>query len=333
MTESQNPPLGPQKVAIILIPGFALTSFSLAVEALSVANLLGNAELYDYRIYAGTNNTTDLKAQGEVHSSNNVPVKTSGNFREIENADIICLCAYQNAPLHNDPHLFKILTKHYKQGSRLISLSSGSFLLARAGLLSGLSCTVTAEQASVFRELYPQIPLQENLYSISGRIFTCGGGATALDLMLYIIGKDYGRDFAFQVSERFQLDRVRSHEEIQASHKYLRLRMKSATLGAAIEIMENNIEHPYSIEQLANRIGSTTRRLEIAFRKHLNTSPNKYYLKLRLEFARKLIEETSLSMAAVAQAAGFTSQSYLARCFRQQFNVSPSSFRVSDRNV
>lgn len=92
--------------------------------------------------------------------------------------------------------------------------------------------------------------------------------------------------------------------------------------------MEANIEEPYSIQVLADRIGTTTRSLEQAFRKHANTTPVQYYLQLRLAHARKLIEETRLPLSAIAQASGFSSQSYFTKRFKALYNVSPRQLRI-----
>ena len=150
---------------------------------------------------------------------------------------------------------------------------------------------------------------------------------TALDMMLYIVGKDRGVDFAREICHQFCHHSIRSPEEMQHSRRYLELRMQSPCMGAAIEIMERNIEHPYSIEQLAAKVGTTTRTLEQAFKTHKNTTPVHYYLQVRLETARKMIEDTRLPISTIAQATGFTSQSYFTKRFKEFYGTSPVQLR------
>ncbi len=145
--------------------------------------------------------------------------------------------------------------------------------------------------------------------------------------MLFIIGKDHGAEFAKQVSHQFSHDRIRSPEDMQNTRRYLELRMQSPCLGTAIELMERNIEHPYTIELLAERIGTTSRTLEHAFRAYKNTTPLNYYINLRLDRARRLIDETRLPINVISQATGFTSQSYFTKRFRELYDVSPSQLR------
>ncbi|OUR68103.1 AraC family transcriptional regulator [Marinomonas sp. 42_23_T18] len=310
-------------VSFILLPGFALTSFSLAIEALSVANLLNGAEIYQYQICRAES----VEASNTVKSSNNVPIETSGDLSSCLDSDLIFICGYLKVADYSNLPLFTLLrTMAHKKG-RIAALSCGSFILAKAGLLQDKSCTLVPEYCNTFTELYPDISLQENLYTVTGNLLTSAGGTATLDMLLYLIGQDHGRDFAHHVSQQFLLDRIRSSEEIQTSRRYLTLRMKSPCLGAAVELMEKHIGAPYPIATLANRIGTTQRNLETVFQKYEKTSPGRYYLQLRLLHAKKMIEETHLSFSNIAQATGFSSQSHFSKCFREQFCHSPSQFR------
>ncbi len=311
------------RVSFILIPGFALTSFSLAIEALSVANLLSDSGRYDYGLYSGDPDPTVIS----VHSSNGVPVQTRGHVSQCPDCDILFVCAYQQAARRQNPAVIATLRRLSRGGCRFASLSCGSFLLAGAGILENQRCTLVHEQISTFRELYPDVPVLENLYTISGRVLSCAGGMSALDMLLYIIGQDYGADFATEVCHQFLQERIRSDKEALNASRYLKLRMKSASLGAAIELMEASIETPLSVEEIASRIGTSLRTLEQVFRRHEASTPGQYYLRLRLDRARQLVEDTNMNIATIAQATGFTSQSYFTRRFREQFGIPPGQLR------
>lgn len=311
-----------RRVGFILIPGFALTSFSLAVEALSVSNLLLGNTAYDYRLYGG-----DVAGMTEVATSNGIPIKVSNSFESIDGCSLLFICAYRKAATYDNAALFAKLRALKNTGCRLASLSSGSFILAKAGILRGSSCTLFSEQMPAFKELYPCISVSESIYTVGDGVFTCQGGTTALDMLLYIISQDHGADFALSVSRQFCQDRIRSRDEVQAARRYLELKMKAPCLGAAIEMMEANIETPCSIEVLAHKIGTTVRTLEQAFRTHESTTPVNYYLQMRLRHARTMIEDTSMTIAGIAQATGFASQSYFTKRFREAYGISPSRLR------
>ncbi|WP_290703059.1 GlxA family transcriptional regulator [Amphritea sp.] len=314
------------QVSFILLPGFALTSFSLAIEALSVANLLNDSEIYQYQIC----HAEPVDTGNSIKSSNNVPIETSGSLVSCQHSDLVFVCGYRNVANYNNPQLFTLLRNITRRKGRIAALSCGSFILAKAGLLQDKSCTLVPEYCSTFAELYPNITLQENLYTVTENLLTSAGGTATLDMLLYLIGQDHGRDFAHHVSQQFLQERIRSSEEIQTTRRYLTLRMKSACLGAAVELMEKHISAPYSISTLAGKIGTTQRNLETVFQKYEQASPGRYYLRLRLQHAWKMIEETHLSIANIAQATGFSSQSHFSKCFREQFNHRPSELRQAN---
>ena len=316
-----------QRIGFLLIPGFALTSFSLAVEALTVANTLSNSPLYELTLYSGDGSSDT------VLSSNQISVQTQQFFSEATlDCTTLFVCAFRQAALYQNSSVLKKLSQLHRRHCRLAALSGGSFILARAGLLDNLGCTVAYEQRAAFQELYPSTVLQENFFTVNQDILSCAGGISALDMVLYMIARDHGYDFSARVSEQFLQDRMRSETEMHRSIRYLRLRMKSETLGAAVEVMEGNIEQPYSIARLANKIGTTTRTLENVFRRHEGMPPGYYYLKLRLAHAKKMVEETRLPFSTIAQTTGFSSQSYFAKCFRAIYGQSPSELRREQYN-
>ncbi|WP_372742767.1 hypothetical protein [Neptunomonas sp.] len=102
--------------------------------------------------------------------------------------------------------------------------------MARAGLLKDKSCTLVHQCCTTFAELYPNITLQENLYTITDNLLTSAGGTATLDMLLYLIGQDHGRDFAHHVSKQFLQERIRTSQEIQTTpgRYYLSLRLQHA---------------------------------------------------------------------------------------------------------
>ena len=209
----------------------------------------------------------------------------------------------------------------------MASLSSGSFLLAKMGLLKGRRCTVYDEQALSFSEMYPASIVQNTIFTVDASLLSCAGGTSALDMVLYIIAQDFGKAFAQRVSERFIQDRVRSFDEIQHSQRYLSLRAMSPTLAAAIEIMDNNLDETISIESLCDNIGTTARTLEKIFQRFLQVTPKKYYLNVRLTKALYLLKNTHFSISSIAQSTGFSSQSYFSKCFKETYATSPQKIR------
>ena len=307
MSQDQNRP-APSKVSFILLPGFALTSFSLAIEALNVANQNSATELYRYAICSPEG------ASGErIASSTGVLIELTSSLQACKNSDLIFIAGYKNIACYTNDKLTQLLRQIHQRKGRIAALSNGAFVLANSGLLQGKSCTLTPEDLNTFRELYPSIPIQENLYTVTDHIFSSAGGTATLDLLFYLIGQDHGTDLVWRIMQQFMQERVRSRDELHSVHKQINLRIKSPSLGAAIELMQKHIATPYSISQLADRIGTTTRNLELVFQKYQHTTPSRFYQQLRLQQAEKLLTATPMSLSAIAQATGFSSQSHFGK--------------------
>ena len=134
-----------------------------------------------------------------------MPTRALGEARDLETLVIV---APNTAQDFDDAATLKQLQALDRRQVNLGSASSGSFILARAGLLDGCRCTIHWENIPVFKELYPQLEVAFTLYEIAERRFTCSGGIAALDMMLKLIENQYGRQLAQQISQQFQHDRA-----------------------------------------------------------------------------------------------------------------------------
>ncbi|WP_420547085.1 GlxA family transcriptional regulator [Curvivirga sp.] len=313
-----------KKVSYILADGFAPTSFSLSMEALAVANDLSAEECYSYNILSVS------ETQSTARSYNHISVQVEGSFRLASQSDAIIICAYQNAALYKNPAFSSFLRQQARIGKTIAALSGGSFLLAHAGLLNTKRCSLAGEYAQLFKELHPNISVLADVFTIESNILTCAGGLSALDMMIYLIRQDFGKALSQKVSDRFLYEKFRSPEETRNSQRYLSLRMQSAYLGQAVELMEKNIDTPLDIETLAFQVGTTARNLELVFKKYLNKTPNAYYREARLNHAYQMIVETRLPITVIAQASGFASSSYFSKCFAKLYGLQPTNIRKSE---
>jgi transcriptional regulator GlxA family with amidase domain len=200
-------------------------------------------------------------------------------------------------------------------------------VLARAGLLDGYRCTIHWENLPGFAEEFPDIEVIAELYEIDRNRFTCSGGTAALDMMLNLIALNLGHDIAAGVADQLMHHRIRSGYEGQRMELRARLDISHPKLLEAITNMEENLETPMSCAELARGVGLSPRQLERLFRKHLSRSPTHYYLGLRLDRARFLLLQTSLSILNVALACGFVSASHFSKCYREYFGWAPSDER------
>jgi len=295
-----------------------LIPFSCVVDSMRTANRLSGKKLYEWHYYA---------ADAEpVSASSGITVPTRP-LSEANNLETLVICAPNSAQHFDDSNTLKLLKKFDRQGVNLGSVSSGSFILAKASLLDNCRCTIHWENIPVFKELYPQLEVTFTLYEIDNNRFTCSGGTAALDMMLKLIENQYGRILAQQISQQFHHDRIRTEIDSQQMADRIDLAMSAPKLIDVINLMESNIEVPLSLPDIANNCSLSLRQIERLFHKYRGLTPSQYYLSLRLSHAKQLLLNTNNSVIDISIATGFETQSYFTACYRKYFGSSPRSHR------
>ncbi len=309
----------PQEFGFLLQPQFALMSFSSVLEPLRAANRLANRELYRWLV---------LSADGpSITSSGGINVVPDRAIADVDRLANVFVVAGLDAHRYDNQSCFAWLRRMARSGSRMGALSTGSYSLARAGLLQGYRCTLHWENLSGFKEDFPDLEVTGELFEIDRNRITCAGGTASLDLMLSLIALDHGRDLATRVAEQFMHSRIRDRHDKQRMSLRNRLGISHPKLISVIELMEKNLEEPLTRKELAAQCGLSPRQLERLFKQYVRTTPMRFYLELRLQQARALLVQTSLSALDVALASGFVSAPHFSKCYREHFGHTPRSER------
>lgn len=283
------------------------------------ANRLSGSALYAWQYYA---------PDGEpVSASCGITVPTRP-LNEARNLETLVICAPNTAQHFDNPATLKFLRGLDKQGVNLGSISSGSFILARASLLDNCRCTIHWENIPVFKEIYPQLDVAFSLYEINNKRYTCSGGTAALDMMLKLIESQHGRDLAQKISQQFHHDRIRTQIDSQQMADRIDLAMSAPKLVDVIHLMESNIEEPLPLPGIADQCKLSLRQIERLFHKYRGVTPSQYYLSLRLLHAKQLLLNTNNSVIDISIATGFETQSYFTACYRKYFGSSPRNHRL-----
>ncbi len=310
----------PLRVGFLLIPGFALMSYASAIEPLRAANVLAGKSLYRWRHIAISGDA--------VPASNGVRIAADAGMADAGRLDIIVVCAGGNPREFDHPPTLAFLRKAARHGVRLGGVSAGPFVLAQAGLLDGYRCTVHWEHVPAFTETFPFLHLSRSLFEIDRDRFTCAGGIAALDMMHALIRIDHGAELASAVSDWFLQTEVRRGEAAQRLSPTERFGVHHPKLIATLTRMEKNIETPLGRAKLAALARLSVRQLERLFAAHLRTTIRRHYARMRLERARLLLRQTTLPIAEVAVATGFSSLASFSRAYRQQFGLAPTRERT-----
>ncbi|MCB1492438.1 MAG: GlxA family transcriptional regulator [Rhodobiaceae bacterium] len=303
----------------MLIPHFSMMCFSATVEPLRQANRLAGKVLYRWHF---------LSPDGEpVQASNGIMVLPEAGLDDSIPLDCVIVCCGIDAERFNDPATFSWLRRKARKGTRIGAISTGTIVLARAGLLHGYRSTIHWESLETYCDEFPELDISATLFEIDRDRFTCCGGIASLDLMHKLIEQDHGSEIAGAVSEQFLHNHVRAPDDPQRMALRERVGISHGRLLDVIELMENNLEEPLSRGQLAAAAGVSVRQLERLFRTYLGRTVGHYYLDLRLKRARLMLRQTSQSVLKVAVACGFVSASHFSRTYRQKFGQPPRADR------
>lgn len=315
----------PEQVDFLLLPQFSLMAFASSVEPLRAANQLEGRELYRWRT---------LSADGEtVTASNGGRIVPWASLADAEAGGTLFVCAGLEAERYRNASVFKRLRDLARKGAALGGVCSGSIALARAGLLDGYRCTIHWENVEGFAEEFPKLNITATLFEVDRNRYTCSGGTAPLDMMINSIARDHSEDLAVAVAELLLHHAVRHPHNMQRMHIQHRTGITNPKLLAAIAHMEAYIESPVSSGDLAAAVNLSHRQLERLFRERLGKTPSRYYLELRLQRARLLLQQTTMSILQVAVACGFSSGSHFARCYRELFKRSPRTERAEHGRV
>ncbi|MCR9257923.1 MAG: GlxA family transcriptional regulator [Alphaproteobacteria bacterium] len=316
-----DPPTSlPQVIGFILVPNFSMIAFSSAVEPLRSANRMSGRDLYEWRII-----TIDGNPVAASSGLKFIPDYSSDTAGKL---DALVVCAGAEVTHVKDDKIFAFLRRQERSGVKVGGICTGAHILARAGLLNDKRCTIHWENLPGFQEEFPELDARSDLFEIDGDRFTCAGGTAALDMMLHLISRQHGAEIGRAVAEQFILDRIRENHDKQRMELRARLGISHPKLIQVIAEMEQSIEEPLSQIELAQASNLSTRQLERLFRKYLGCTPTRYYLMMRLERARQLLAQTSMSILSVALACGFVSASHFSKCYREYFGRTPRAERA-----
>ncbi len=313
--------LAVRRFVFLLLDQFTMLSFAGAIEPLRIANRVNGSQVYAWA----------LAGEGAVAAtcSNGAAFQLDMGLDEVGRDDIVLVCGGVDIQAATTRPVLNWLRREARRGVTIGGLCTGSYTLARAGLLDGKKATIHWENQDSFLEEFEEVNLTKSVFVVDGNRMSTAGGTSSIDLMLKLIADDHGEDFANTVADQLIYSSIRTDQDTQRLSIPTRIGVRHPKLSGVIQMMEQNIEEPISPATLARDVGMSTRQLERLFRRYLNRSPKRYYMELRLQKARNLLMQTDMSVINVALACGFASPSHFSKCYRSHYNTTPYRERGS----
>jgi AraC family transcriptional regulator, carnitine catabolism transcriptional activator len=313
----------PLEIAVLLLPRFSLMALAAVLEPFRIANRLAGRHLYRWCFVS--------PEAGPIEASSGLPITAELSVRDPVTARRVVVCSSFEPLAAAGRDTLRWLRRLDATGAELWAVDTGAFLLAEAGLLRGRTVTLHWESIAAFAELYGAVETRRSLFERSGRVATCAGGTAGIDLALTAVAAEHGQSLALDVADQLIHQGIRDAAAPQQVAPMRRYGTRNPTVLAAIDLLQRSIEQPPSLAQAAAALSVSPRQLQRLFAAHLGRSFKRFDRELRLERARELLEQTSLSVLAVAVATGFGSAEHFGRSYRAMFGMSPGRGRERGR--
>jgi transcriptional regulator GlxA family with amidase domain len=247
-------PAARSKFAFLTLPRYSMIALSNAVEPLRMANSLTGQSVYEWSIVS-------LDGQPTA-ASNGLKLSPTSPLEQAGAVDILFVCGGVDVQEAVSPKIIAALKRLAERRTPLGALCTGGYALAKAGLLDRYRATIHWENLSALREEFPRIQLSDQLFTIDRDRFTCSGGVAPLDLMLHLVEAKLGASVSQLISEQFIVDRVRNDRDRQYVPLRAQIGVSHESLIKVAQLMEENIEKPLSLDEIAAATGLSRRQIE-----------------------------------------------------------------------
>lgn len=310
-------------VVALVYDGFCAFEFSCATEVFGLPRPELGPDWYRFETCAA--------AGRSVAGQYGMRMKAESGLDRLAAAGTIVIPGWRGVDEPVPEAVLNALRRAHARGARLLSICSGAFVLAAAGLLDGKRATTHWRYAEALRRLYPRINVDANvLYVDEGSILTSAGSAAGLDLCLHVVRRDFGPAIANQVARRLVIAPHRDGGQAQFLERPVENHYGSAPrepLAALLDKVTCRLSEPWRIDRLARLAAMSERTFMRRFRATTGKSPADWLTCARIDCARELLESTAMSIDHIAERCGLGTQTTLRHHFRKKVGVSPAQYR------
>jgi transcriptional regulator GlxA family with amidase domain len=289
---------------------------------------------------------TDRTADGfpdyrfDVCSPDGAPVRTKSGFHltphgdlgPVEDADLVAVPAHEHGATV-PAQVLDALRRAADRGAYVFSVCSGAFLLGEAGLLDGRECTTHWRYVDELQRRHPTAKVRCNsLYVQDDRLLTSAGTAAGIDACLHLVRQEHGSATATRLARRMVVPPHRDGGQSQYVEAPIPKTPEAPTLEPVLEWLMGHLDRTVTVDELAARAGMAPRTFARRFRAETGTTPHDWLTNQRVLLARRLLEETPLSVEAVADRAGFGDAAALRHHFARRVGATPQTYRATFRD-
>ncbi|MFD3790636.1 GlxA family transcriptional regulator [Streptomyces cyaneofuscatus] len=324
----------PHRVAVLALDG--LLPFELGIPARIFGRSLepapGNKGAKLYEVV-----TCSVRPPGPVRTDSDYAILVEHGPEALATADTVVIPAsYELGPVFEEGRLTEELAAALaliRPGTRMVSICTGSYVLAAAGYLDGRPATTHWSSADHFQRLFPQVRVDPDVLFIDdGDVLTSAGVAAGIDLCLHLVRRDHGSAVANEIARRTVVPPHRDGGQAQYIHRPVP-EPQFATTTAARAWALGRLDRPILLRDMARQESMSVRTFTRRFREEVGISPGQWLTQQRVERARHLLESSDLSIDQVARDAGFGTATSLRQHLQAALGVPPTVYRRTFRRA
>lgn len=320
----QTPAKPRLRIGFILAPRFTLCAFANFVDVLRLAADEGDRSrpiLCTWQVLSASMNP--------IRSSAGITVQPEERLGDPSRFDYIVVVGGLVGEIeHLDPEYTAFLRRAAGLGVPLVGICTGAFILHRAGLMQGYRCCVSWFHHDDFLAQFAEMtPVSDRIFVVDRDRLTCSGGVSSAHLAAWLVERHIGHTAAIKSLHIMIIDEALSGDMPQPGMP-TELVTGDTLVRKALNLMQQSMDSPLTIERIAERLGVGRRQLERRFRERLGLTPAAADKSIRLAHARFLLETGDHSVTKIANETGFSDASHMIRVFREHEGVTPEAYRL-----
>jgi transcriptional regulator GlxA family with amidase domain len=310
----------PHRVAVLALD--RVVAFDLSIPA----QIFGHQDERDrYRL------TVCGEQPGPVRTSTGFAIVADHGLDAVREADTIVVPGIEDDGIPPQSATVDALRAAEQSGAQMISICTGAFVLAAAGILDGRRATTHWRHAADLQQRYPAVEVDPRvLYVDDDRVLTSAGVAAGIDLCLYVVARDHGAAVANAIARRMVVAPHRGGGQAQFVERALPERT-DAGLGATRTWMLERLGQPLTVAEMARHAVRSERSFMRHFRAETGSTPLRWLHEQRILHARRLLEETDMPVEDIAATSGFGTATTLREHFRRATHTTPTAYRRAFR--
>jgi transcriptional regulator GlxA family with amidase domain len=317
------------KVAIVIFDGVQALDVAGPMDVFAEANTFLPAHHRYQVVLVGAR-------AGTVSCSNGMQLSVPFGYEDFDaQCDLLLVAGgpkLPDAPPRSD--FLRWLQAQARGAARFGSVCNGAFVLGHAGLIDGKEVTTHWSDAGRLADEFPDACVQpDRIFIRDGRLFTSAGVTAGIDLCLSLVAEDWGHELAVRVAKRLVVYIQREGGQSQYS-PYVGVRKdEDPIIGRVHRYVTEHISDALSIEELAKAVSVSRRTFSRLFAKYAKVTPSAFVEQVRVDTARRLLEETDAPLKTVAFKCGFHSTTHMRTTFSRRLNVTPKQYRLRFRGT